>query len=77
MWPLSYPTRRACRYAACVSGVLHTWDFALYLAGNDSYRDNILPSGLPTGAPEEALDCAGDLYLNPRGALTRSSSGTS
>lgn len=54
MWPLSYPTRRACRYAACVSGVLHTWDFALYLAGNDSHRDNILPSGLPTGALEEA-----------------------
>lgn len=46
------------------TGVLHTWGFALYLASNDSYRDNILSSGLPAGSPEEALDCAGDLYLN-------------
>jgi predicted kinase len=45
------------------TGVLHTWGFALYLASNDSYLDNILPSGLPAGSPEEALDCAGDLYL--------------
>jgi hypothetical protein len=45
------------------TGVLHTWGFALYLASNDSYKDNILPSGLPAGSPEEALDCAGDLYL--------------
>jgi hypothetical protein len=45
------------------TGVLHTWGFALYLASNDSYKNNILPSGLPAGSPEEALDCAGDLYL--------------
>lgn len=47
------------------TGVLHTWGFALYEAGNDSYRDNILPSGLPAGSAEEALDCAGDLHLEP------------
>lgn len=46
------------------TGVLHTWGFALYLASNDSYRDNVLPSGLPVGSPEEALDCAGNLYLD-------------
>ncbi|MFD4153547.1 AAA family ATPase [Streptomyces hydrogenans] len=46
------------------AGVLHTWGFALYLAGSDSYQDGILPSGLPAGSPEEALDCAGALYLN-------------
>ncbi|MFE9835223.1 AAA family ATPase [Streptomyces sp. NPDC005551] len=46
------------------TGVLHTWGFALYLASNNSYRDNFLPSGLTAGSPEEALDCAGDLYLN-------------
>ncbi|WP_405364630.1 AAA family ATPase [Kitasatospora sp. NBC_00039] len=46
------------------TGVLHTWGFALYLASNDSYQDNILPTGLPAGSPEEALDCAGNLYLN-------------
>lgn len=45
------------------TGVLHIWGFALYLASNDSYKDNFLPSGLPAGSPEEALDCAGDLYL--------------
>ncbi|QRX95194.1 ATP-binding protein [Streptomyces noursei] len=47
------------------TGVLHTWGFALYQAGNDSYRDGILPSGLPAGSAEEALDRAGDLYLKP------------
>jgi len=46
------------------TGVPHTWGFALYLASDGSYRDSILPSGLPTGAPEEALDCAGGRYLN-------------
>ncbi|MFJ9523687.1 hypothetical protein ACIRPK_36370 [Kitasatospora sp. NPDC101801] len=52
------------------TGVLHTWGFALYPASSDSYRDNILPSGLPTGSPEEALDCACTLYLSdPTGQL--------
>ncbi|WP_433473817.1 hypothetical protein ACQPZP_34190 [Spirillospora sp. CA-142024] len=46
--------------------VLHTWGFALYLASRDGNQDNILPSGLPAGSPEEALDCACGLYLgNP------------
>ena len=45
------------------TGVLHTWGFAIYLASRDGYEDNILPSGLPTGSPEEALDCAAGLYL--------------
>ncbi|WP_223206329.1 ATP-binding protein [Streptomyces xanthii] len=48
------------------TGVLHAWGFALYRAGHDSYRDHILPSGLPAGSPEEALDCAGALYLSAR-----------
>ncbi|MFF2118249.1 ATP-binding protein, partial [Kitasatospora sp. NPDC058184] len=46
------------------TGVLHTWGFALYLASSDSYKDNILPNGMPAGSPEESLDCAGGLYLN-------------
>lgn len=45
-------------------GSASIWDFAIYLASRDSYEDNILPSGLPAGSPEEALDCACDLYLN-------------
>lgn len=46
------------------TGVLHTWGFAIYLASRDSYQDDLLPSGLPFGSPEEALDCACGLYLN-------------
>ncbi|MER5621937.1 hypothetical protein ABT061_12925 [Streptosporangium sp. NPDC002544] len=41
-------------------GVLHTWGFAIYLAGRDGCQDNILP----VGSPEEALDCACGRYLN-------------
>lgn len=46
------------------NGVLHTWGFAVYLASRDGYQDSVLPSGLPIGSPEEALDCACGLYLN-------------
>jgi hypothetical protein len=37
------------------------------------YEDNILPSGLPAGSPEEALDCVCGLYLNdpPAGPYPR------
>lgn len=45
-------------------GVLHTWGFALYLASTGKYEDNVLPSGLPFGSPEDCLACAGDLYLD-------------
>ncbi|MGW0630928.1 hypothetical protein [Streptomyces sp. NPDC002758] len=44
--------------------VLHTWGFALYLASSGKYVDNVLPTGLPFGSPEEALDCACGLYLD-------------
>ncbi|HTE69437.1 MAG TPA: hypothetical protein VK942_11870 [Actinomycetes bacterium] len=40
------------------------WGFAIYLASRDGYEDSVLPSGLPIGTPEEALDCACGLYLN-------------
>lgn len=46
------------------TGFLHTWGFALYLASSGKYEDNFLPTGLPVGSPEEALDCAGGLYLD-------------
>lgn len=45
------------------SGSAHHWGFGLYLASSDRYEDQILPSGLPIGSPEEALDCACGLYL--------------
>jgi hypothetical protein len=45
-------------------GSASIWGFAIYLASHDGYQDNILPSGLPAGSPEEALDCACGLYLS-------------
>jgi hypothetical protein len=48
------------RYAGSAS----LWGFAIYLASKDGYQDAVLPSGLPAGAPEEALDTACGLYLN-------------
>ena len=39
------------------------WGFAIYRASHDDYEDSFLPSGMMGGSPEEALDCAGDLYL--------------
>jgi hypothetical protein len=47
------------RYAGSAS----LWGFAIYLASQDGYQDSVLPSGLPVGTPEEALDCACGLYL--------------
>lgn len=47
------------RYAGSAS----LWGFAIYLASKDAYQDSLLPSGLPVGTPEEALDCACGLYL--------------
>ena len=45
------------------NGSASTWGFAIYLASRDGYEDNVLPTGLPVGSPEEALDCACGLYL--------------
>jgi hypothetical protein len=47
------------RYA----GYASTWGFAVYRASHDGYQDSYLPSGRPSGTPEEALDCACGLYL--------------
>jgi hypothetical protein len=40
-----------------------SWGFALYLASTDTYQDSILHTGTFAGTPEEALDCACELYL--------------
>jgi len=45
------------------SGSAQHWGFGLYLASSGRYENQILPSGMPTGSPEEALDCAGGLYF--------------
>ncbi len=47
------------RYA----GSATVWGFAVSLASKDGYQDSILPSGRPSGTPQEALDCACGLYL--------------
>jgi hypothetical protein len=47
------------RYA----GSATVWGFAVWLASKDGYQDSLLPSGRPSGTPQEALDCACGLYL--------------
>jgi hypothetical protein len=39
------------------------WGFALYTASTGGYQDSVLPTGATVGTPQEALDCACDLYL--------------
>jgi len=39
------------------------WGFGLYLASSGKYENQILPTGLPIGSPQDALDCACGLYL--------------
>lgn len=45
------------------TGSASLWGFGLHLASTGKYEDQTLPNGLPTGSPEEALDCAAGLYL--------------
>jgi hypothetical protein len=45
-------------------GSAQHWGFGLYLASSDRYENQLLPTGFPTGTPEEALDCACGLYLS-------------
>lgn len=53
---------RLCRLR--YGGYANQWGFAIYLASENGYQDSILPSGMPVGTAEEALDCACGLYLN-------------
>ncbi len=46
------------------TGSASRWGFAIYRYSHDDYEDNVLPSGLPTGSPQEALDCVCTLYLS-------------
>ena len=47
------------------------WGFALFTYSNERYEDNVLPTGLPFGTPEDALDCACRPYLGdpPSGSI--------
>ena len=53
------------------NGSAHLWGFAVYLVSRDGYQDSILPSGIPIGTAEEAIDCACGLYLNDPTAWTQ------
>ena len=44
-------------------GSASLWGFAIYRASHHDYQDNVLPTGLPLGSPEDALDTACGLYL--------------
>ena len=46
------------------------WGFAVYLYSREAYEESVLPTGLPSGTPEEALDCACGLYLSDPSAWT-------
>ena len=39
------------------------WGFAIHRASHQDYEDSILPTGAFAGTPEDALDCAAELYL--------------
>jgi hypothetical protein len=55
--------QRLCRLR--YGGSATYWGFAIYLASRDGYQDSVLPSGAFEGTPEEALDCASTLYIQP------------
>lgn len=44
-------------------GSASIWGFGLYLASSGKYENQILPTGMTAGTPQEALDCACGLYL--------------
>lgn len=39
------------------------WAFAFFKYSDEKYEPSFLPSGAPMGTPEEAFDCAAQVYL--------------
>jgi len=39
------------------------WGFDFFAYSSEKYEPSVFPSGLPTGAPEEAFDLAATMYL--------------
>ena len=53
------------RCVGCATAVRqHLGLLALYLYSSGKCEDQILPTGAFAGSPEEALDCACNLYLS-------------
>ena len=61
-------TLKLCRLR--YGGSAHHWGFAIYRASHDDYEDSFLPTGLPVGTCEDALDTACGLYLGDPTAWT-------
>ena len=55
---------------AALRRLRHHWQFAIYRASHDDYDESILPTGLPVGTCQDALDTACGLYLNDPTAWT-------
>lgn len=58
--------RKAIPTRLCRLGYLGSadrWAFAFYKYSDEVYQPSILPSGSFDGAPEDAFDCAAELYL--------------
>ena len=54
-------------------GYASMWGFAIFTGSGGRYEDSVLPSGMPVGEPQEALDCACGLYLSDPSAWSRTS----
>jgi len=54
-------------------GYASLWGFAIFTGSGSRYEDSVLPSGMPVGEPQEALDCACGLYLSDPSAWSRTS----
>jgi len=50
-------------YRLRYTGSAHDWGFAIYHASHHDCQDSWLPTGLPFGSCEDALDTACGLYL--------------
>jgi hypothetical protein len=44
-------------------GSAHSFGFAIYSAAHERYEDAVLPTGLPAGTPQQALDTACTIHL--------------
>ncbi|MDR3107518.1 MAG: hypothetical protein LBU05_04895 [Bifidobacteriaceae bacterium] len=63
---------RRPRYAGSAS----VWGFSIWRASHDDYQDSRLPTGMPSGSPEDALDTACGLHLADPTAWTNQTNPT-
>ena len=61
-------TIKLCRLR--YTGYASNWGFAIWRASHNDYQDSWLPTGSPSGTPEDALDTACGLYLGDPTAWT-------